>query len=303
MDIDALNAEFGIDGILKLREGRGGLTMIEIENGLATALISPYGGQVLSYRPAGAACDLLFVSERASFAPGQSIKGGIPICWPWFGKDPEVQGRPAHGFVRTLPWTLLATGTLPNGATRVTLGVADDATTTALWPYHFNLLVDVTVGATLGVELITRNAGDRSFRITQGLHAYFRIGDICRARVLGLVGCVYIDKAAGARDAEIIQVGPVTVSGEVNRIYESVPTQLAIEDPALGRRIRISSRHSATCVVWNPWVDTARTMADLDDEDYRRMLCVETVNAASEVIEVPGGGETRLAADYGIESL
>jgi glucose-6-phosphate 1-epimerase len=303
VDIDALNAEYGIDGTLKLREGRSGLPMIEIQNDLASALISPHGGQILSYRPADAASDLLFVSERAHYGPGKAIKGGIPLCWPWFGQDPEGKGRPAHGFVRSLPWTLVSTATLANGANKVTLGIADDAKTRALWPYHFNLLVGITVGATLGVELITRNAGDPPFRITQGLHAYFKVADATRVRVLGLEGCRYIDKAAGGKDAVIVQEGPVTVSREVNRIYEQVPPQLVLEDPSLGRRIRIASRHSATSVVWNPWIDTARAMDDLDDEDYRVMLCVETVNTASEVIEVPGGGEARLAADYAIEPL
>ena len=303
MDIETLNAEFGIAGVLRFVVGRGGLTMIEVDNGLATALISPYAGQILAYRPAGAADDLLFVSERAYFSPGKGIKGGVPICWPWFGADPQGQGRPAHGFARASPWSVLAAGTLPSGASRITLGLADDADTRALWPYYFNLLVEITVGSTLGVELITRNAGDQPFHITQGLHTYFKVGDATRLSVLGLEGCTYIDKAAGANDAIVLQEGPVTVAAEVNRIYESVPPALAIEDPVLGRRIRIQSRHSATCVVWNPWVDTARAMADLDDDDYRIMLCVETVNTASEVIEVPGGGEARLAADYAIEAL
>ena len=303
MDIDILNADFGISGTLRFTTGRGGLTMIEIDNGLATALISPYAGQVLAYRPTGAATDLLFVSKRAYFAPGKAIKGGIPICWPWFGADPEGLERPAHGFVRTWPWSVLATSALPSGATRVTLGVADDARTRALWPYYFNLLVEITVGASLGVELITRNAGDRTFQITQGLHTYCSVGDATRVRVLGLEDCTYIDKAAGARDAIRTQEGPLTIAAEVNRIYESVPPALTIEDPVLERRIRINSRHSATCVVWNPWVATARAMDDLDDEDYRIMLCVETVNTASEVIDVPGGGETRVAADYAVEPL
>lgn len=303
MDIDALNAEYGIDGTLRLREGRGGLTMIEIENALATALISLHGGQVLSYRPYAAGSDLLFVGERARFEPGQEIKGGIPVCWPWFGQDPERRGRPIHGFARLRTWTLLSTVSLPNGATRVVLGVADDSETRALWPYYFNLLTEITVGAALGVELIARNAGDAPFRITQGLHSYFRVGDSAAVRVLGLEGCRYIDKAMGAGDAIRLQEGPATVSGEVNRIYEQVPPLLVLEDPALGRRIRIATRHSATCVVWNPGPERIRTFPDLGERDYRDMLCVETVNAASEVIEVPGGGEARLAADYGIDPL
>jgi glucose-6-phosphate 1-epimerase len=303
LDIDALNAEYGIPGTLRLCPGRGGLPMIEIENGLASALISLHAGQVLAYRPARAAQDLLFLSERAYFEPGKAIKGGVPICWPWFGADPEGRGRPAHGFVRSLPWTLRGTRTLDGGATRITLGIADDASTRAQWPHRFNLALEVTVGDGLGVELITRNPEAGPFTITQALHTYFHVGDATRARVLGLEGCRYIDKSATGRDAVLIQEGPVTFSGEVNRIYQSVPQTLIVEDPALGRRLRIQSRHSATCIVWNPWVETAHAMADLDDADYQVMLCVETANAADEVIQVPAGGEARLAAEYRIEPL
>ena len=153
------------------------------------------------------------------------------------------------------------------------------------------------------MELITRNPQDRPFTITQALHTYFKVGDATRARVLGLEGCRYIDKAANGQDAVITQEGPVTFSGEVNRIYQGVPPVLLIEDPALGRRVRIASRNSATCIVWNPWIETARAMADLEDADYRIMVCVETANAAAEVIEVPAGGEARLGADYRIEPL
>lgn len=303
MDIDTLNTQHGIPQTLHLREGRGGLPMIEIDNGLATALISPYAGQVLSYKPIDAAEDLLFLSKKAYFAHGKAIKGGIPICWPWFGTDPEDKGRPAHGFVRSLPWTLLNTETLEGGATRVTLGIVDDADTRAIWPHAFNLILEITVGSTLKVEMITRNPEDRPFTITQALHTYFQVGDATRARVSGLEGCQYIDKAANGNDAVITQEGAVTVSAEVNRIYQQVPSSLSIEDPALARRVRITTTNSATCIVWNPWTETARAMADLDDEDYRIMLCVETANAANQVIEVPALGEILLGAEYAIEAL
>jgi glucose-6-phosphate 1-epimerase len=301
MDIEALNAGLGIEGVLRFTEGRGGLAMIEIANEHATALISPYAGQVLAYRPVGAGEDLLFVSDRAHFAEGKAIKGGIPICWPWFGPDPDGRGRPAHGFVRAWPWTVLATEALADGSTRVQMGIADDKDTRAIWPQYFNLLVEIQVGAALSVALVTRNAGDRPFRITQGLHTYFKVGDSSQVRVEGLDGRHYIDKAAGAGDAVIHQEGAVVFEGEVNRIYEDVPPMLTIVDPSLGRRIRIDSEHSHTAVVWNPWTETARAMDDLDDEDYRRFICVETVNTASEVIEIPPGGTYRLAARYRIE--
>jgi glucose-6-phosphate 1-epimerase len=298
-----LNAEHGIDGILRFTEGRGGLAMIEVANARATALISPYAGQVLAYRPVDSADDLLFVSERAYFAEGKAIKGGIPICWPWFGADPEARGRPAHGFVRAWPWHVLATESLADGTTRVQMGIADDGDTRAVWPQYFNLLVEIHVGATLSVGLSTLNAGDRPFRITQGLHAYFKVGDASRTQVKGLDGCRYIDKAVGGGDAVIRQEGPVGFEREVNRIYEDVPPVLSIVDPTLDRTIRIESDHSRTAVVWNPWVETAKAMDDLDDLDYRRFVCVETVNTASEVIEILPGETYRLAARYAIEPL
>lgn len=301
MDIDALNAEHRLQGSLRLREGRGGLPVIEIDNGLASARISLHGGQVLAYRPAAAGRDLLFESTRAWFEPGRATKAGIPICWPWFGRDP--QGRTIHGFVGERRWTLLGTANLPSGAARVRLGISDDAETRAIWPHRFDLAVEATVGETLSVELIARNTGSQPYRVTQGLHSYFRVGDVRRTRLLGLEGCRYIDKSVGGDDAIRVQAGPVLVDREVNRIYERVPPDLVLEDPTLGRRIRIASRHSSTCVVWNPWIETARAMEDLGDLDYLDFLCVETVNAASEVIEIPSGGEVRLAAEMAVEPL
>lgn len=303
MDIEALNAEHAIDSNLRIVEGQGGLPMVEIENELATATISIYAGQVLSYRPAEAAQDLLFVSDRAYYAPGKAIKGGIPVCWPWFGADPEGKGRPAHGFVRSTPWTLLGTEALDGGAIRVVLGIADDGSTRDVWPNHFNLRLEATIGETLALDLVTVNPQDRPFSITQALHTYFNVGDITRVRVLGLEDCRYIDKAANGNDLVHIQQGAVTVCEEVNRIYESVAPVLTIEDPALDRRIRIESRNSTTCIVWNPWVEVARSMGDLDDSDYERLLCVETANAASEVIECPAGAEVSLGVEYRILSL
>jgi glucose-6-phosphate 1-epimerase len=301
MDIDRLNAEHGIESQLRFTPGKGGFNWIEIDNGLAKAIISPYAGQVLSYRPATAAEDLLFLSDKAYFRNGKAIKGGIPLCWPWFGPDPESRGRPAHGFARTWQWTVLDTKTLEDGATRVTLGIADDRDTRAIWPYYFNLVLEVTVGSTLRLDLTTRNAGDVPLRITQALHTYFKVGDVTKTGVTGLEGCRYIDKLADA--ALRTQEGPVTIAGETDRIYESVPGELALEDESLDRRIRIRNENSTTCVVWNPWVETAQAMADLGDGDYRGMLCVETANAASEVIEIPAQGDYRLTTEYAVERL
>ena len=297
MNIEQLNGKFGIDGQLRFVEGRGGLTMIEIENDHVRATVSLYAGQVLSFAPRGAREDLFFVSDKAYFKKGKAIKGGIPICWPWFGPDPEDRGRPAHGFVRSWDWHLLSTRTLADGATAIKLGIADDAASRALWPETFNLFLQIEIGRTLKLELVTRNAGDLPFSITQGFHTYFRIGDIHRVQVLGLEDHGFIDKTAG--DAEETQIGPVKIAGEVNRVYRGVSRDLIIDDRALDRRIRIRGSNSSTCVVWNPWIETAASMADLDDDDYQRMLCVETLNAGAEIIDVPAQAEARIGVEYG----
>jgi len=303
LDCSALNAEFGIPDTLRFVEGRGGLTMIEIANPLATATLTTQGGQLLAYRPRVARDDLLFVGERAHRAPGLEIKGGVPICWPWFGRDSVDPERLIHGFARLFDWSPTLCETCADGSTRVRMRLVSDARTRSAWPHDFALEVEIRVGATLSVALTTHNLDASVLHVTQGLHAYFRIGDLARLRVEGLDGCSYLDYAADARERVVVQAGDLGVTGEVNRIYESVPSCLSILDPGLGRRIWIQGDNSRTCVVWNPWIESARNMEDLDDDDYRRFICVETVNAASEVIAIPPQGAFTLAADYRIEEL
>ncbi len=300
MNLEQLNTEFGLDGALRFVPGQGALPMIEVDSGKARALISIYAGQVLSFMPRGQATDLLFLSEQAYFTPGKAIKGGVPVCWPWFGADPEGQGRPAHGFVRNRLWQVRSTDRTTDGGVLVELGLTDDADTRAIWPQAFDLVLRVTVDATLRLELVTRNRGTAPVVIGQALHTYFRIGDVERVRVLGLDGTSYLDKVDGG--AAKLQSGPVTIAGEVDRIYTGVADELTIDDPALRRRIRISPGGSASAVVWNPWAEIASAMADLGDQDYRHLLCVETANAASDTVQIAAGGEHRLIAVYAIEA-
>ncbi len=297
MSIEQLNETFGIAGHVHFVEGRGGLTMIDVANGQAQATISTYAGQVLSFKPRDSSHDLLFVSDDAYFIEGNAIRGGIPICWPWFGRDPE--GRPAHGFARIWQWQVIATDALADGSTRVKLGIADNADTRAIWPRTFNLFLHIGVGETLKLELITRNAGDRPFSITQAFHTYFKVSDVGRAKVLGLEDTRFVDKLG--QNAEDVQSGPVTVSGEVDRIYRGVTRDLIVDDVGLNRRVHIRSTGSTTSVVWNPWLETASSMADLADEDYKRMLCVETANAWDDIVEVPAQSEVSIGVEYQLE--
>jgi len=297
MTIEQLNANFGIAGQLEFIAGKGELPMIQIKTAKANALISVHAGQVLSFQPKGEADDVMFLSSKAYYQDGKAIKGGAPICWPWFGADPEGKGRPGHGFVRNRPWNVISTEALNNGDIKVVLGLDDTPETQAVWPHAFSLRQEIIVSDTLTLALITRNTGKEKFSITQAFHTYFKVGDIAQVKILGLENCDYLDKAGGG-NTQKQQSGAVTIASEVDRIYLNVGNTLTIDDAALKRRIQITSQGSKTAVVWNPWEKISKEMADLEDDDYKRLLCVETTNAADDVVEVAPDGECRLVASY-----
>jgi glucose-6-phosphate 1-epimerase len=299
MNFDQL-CEYEIENELQFVEIEHGFTYIEINNAKAHATISTYSGQVLSYRPKSQQHDLLFVSDKAYYENGKAIKGGIPVCWPWFGADPEDLGRPAHGFVRNRQWQVTASESLADGSTKVVMGLVDTDETRDIWPHPFRLSIEITVGDSLKVALLTQNTGNESITISQALHTYFYVGDIGEVQVLGLDGTEYLDKVDDF--VQKTQSGPVTVQGEVDRIYKGVSGELVIDDASLRRKIRIVSTGCSTAVVWNPWIEIAASMADLEDGDYRRMICVETANAGPETVEIAAGDEYCLEAEYTIES-
>ena len=297
MNFDELS-RYEIDSELQFIEIEHGFVYAEINNTRAHATVSTYSGQLLSYRPKDRQEDLLFVSDKAYYEAGKAIKGGIPVCWPWFGPDPENRGRPAHGFVRNRQWQVSGSESLADGSTKIILSITDNEATRALWPHPFRLDIEITVGDTLRVELVTHNTGNDSITISQALHSYFRVGDITRVSVLGLDGIDYIDKANDS--ARKTQAGPLTISAEVDRIYTDTSGDLTIDDASLERKISIASGGCSTAVVWNPWVEIAASMADLDDDDYLQMLCVETANAGPETVTITAGDCYRLTAEYSI---
>ena len=286
-----------------LIEGKGGFPTIQIDNEYATAQISVYGAQVLTYKSklensgSDNARDILFLSDEAYYEQGKAIKGGIPICWPWFGNDPENAGRLAHGFARNTLWSLEKTASTGKGETQITLSLSDSEETQKHWPYAFKLTLLVSVGKTLCLSLQTSNTGKQAFTITQALHTYFAIGDINQTRIIGLDKTHYIDKAAG-RTVNIQQDGDVTVDQEVDRIYIDAPSRITLHDDKNKRQIGIQSSGSKTTVVWNPWSEIAAKMGDLKDDDYRRFICIETANAASDIIQIAPNESFNIEAEY-----
>lgn len=300
MNIEQLNREFGIDGQLQVVEGKGGLPFVSVSNSHAEALISLYGGQLLSYKPHNANTDLMFCSEHAYYQQGKAIKGGVPICWPWFGADPENKGRPAHGFARNSMWQISETTCNADEESVITLTLTDSANSRTLWPHSFILSLQITIGESLGLTLTTRNTSQQSFTITQALHSYFQVGDIQQVSVEGLSGVTYLDKVDNFASKQ--QEGAIKVNSEVDRIYTDFSGRLLIEDSALNRQIQISSDGSQTSVVWNPWSEICAGMADLDDDAYRHFICAETANAADDIVTIAAGESYRIHASYRIQT-
>lgn len=300
MNLEQLNADYGITDKVKFVEGQGDFPVIEIANEHALAKISVYAAQVLSFQPVGQS-EVMFLSSQAYYQSGKAIKGGAPICWPWFGPDPEAKGRPNHGFVRNRLWQVREVASTQDGSTQVKLGLTDTAETREIWDYSFDLEIVITVGNVLTIELVTRNTGQQPFSITQALHSYFKVGQIDRVAVIGLSDKEYIDKVDDRQQKT--QSGTVTFSAECDRIYLDVPPELTIEDRSLNRNIVITATNSKTAIVWNPGAEVAENMADLGDKDYLNFVCVETANAANEVIEVAAGDEYKMTARYALSEI
>jgi glucose-6-phosphate 1-epimerase len=296
-DAQILNEQFAIAEHITFTATTAGLPIAEIRNSYAAASLAVQGGHVITYQPHGQQ-PVLWVSRLSVFEPGKTIRGGIPVCWPWFGTHPTDPSKPFHGFVRAAMWQVRGTSVGPADATEVRLGLTESEESLALWPHAFDLEIVVTVGAQLHVELIARNPGEQPFVCGGALHTYYTVGDARQIAIHGLDGRDYLDKVEGFKRKT--QHGPVTIAGETDRIYLDTDAACVIDDPALGRKIEIAKRGSRTSVVWNPWAEKARQIADFDDQEYLSMVCVETANADTDVATIAPGGEHRLSALIGL---
>lgn len=260
------------------------IEIIELKNSRASARISVYGGHVLSYIPAGGK-DALFVSEKSLFEPGKAIRGGIPVCWPWFGPHPGDQSLPLHGFIRTLQWRVESRR---DGAdsSEVTLECRSTGETKKIWPHDFRVTLAVTVGERLVIDVSTHNGGSEPFSVADAFHTYFRVGDISRVAVRGLASASYDDRVG--EPCVRTQAGDVAITGETNRIYRSAAA-CDIVDASLGRTITVEKSGFPETVVWNPWIERAKAMADFADDEYVSMVCVEAASVGADSFTVLPG--------------
>jgi len=298
--LNLLNQKHAIENHVQLREIADGMIIAEVANQHALANIALQGAHVATFQPRGEE-PVIWLSPLAKFAPGKSIRGGVPICWPWFGPHQTDSKLPGHGFARTVPWELLDTKALEDGSTFLRFGLIENDTTRAQWPHPSTAQLEVTVGKALRVELVTANTGSAPFELSEALHTYLQISDVGNMTIRGLEGCEYIDKV-GATTRRTQQDG-IVIESEVDRVYVNTAADCVIEDKGLKRAIRIHKEGSRSTVVWNPWTEKAEKMGDFGPKLHRDMVCVESGNAMENAVTVAPGETHRLVAMYSVEKL
>ncbi|HEX8235038.1 MAG TPA: D-hexose-6-phosphate mutarotase [Abditibacteriaceae bacterium] len=280
--------------------GEGGLPCILVETELATAQIYTHGAHVAQFQPRGHAA-VLWMSTHSAFTADKPLRGGVPICFPWFGPRADDASSPAHGFARLREWQLAATEQNEAGDVTLRFALAADAETLALWPHRFACEYSVSVGAALELSLRVTNTDNHAWTFEEALHTYFVARDVRQVSISGLASTRYIDKADESREKE--QSGDITFTGETDRAYLDTSADCILTDPQLARRIRVSKQGSQTTVVWNPWTKKAAAMPDFGDDEWPQMLCIETANALRNAVTLQAGDSHTMQARLEVLSL
>ncbi len=280
-------------------DGPGGLVRIAVSSPLAAAHVHLHGAHVTDFQPAGAE-PVLFLSRASRFAPGTAIRGGVPVIFPWFGARAGESSAPVHGFARTAVWEVEALDAAADGTVTVVLRLTANDATRAHWPHDFVLRHRITIGAALAMALEVENVSTRPFVFEEALHTYLAVDDVREVSITGLAGVEYVDKVdAFARKAQ--GAAPIRITGETDRVYLDTGAACVLDDPRMQRRIAIAKDGSASTVVWNPWVAKAASLADLDDADWSRLVCIETANAADDAVTLAPGARHVMQARVGVE--
>ena len=284
-------------GRVSFLDGQGELPMLEINTAWSTAAIYRHGAHVTQFQKKGEA-PLLFLSQCSRFAEGQPIRGGIPVVFPWFG---QREGLGQHGFARVKAWDLKEVAPAPDGSVSVRFRLPDCAEAAAFPAFSADYIVTVNQSLTLQL-VITNQSRDAEFTFEDCLHTYFDVGDVTAVSIRGLKGLNYLDKVAGFVEKTETS-DALRVASEVDRVYLNAAGTVEIRDPRLGRRILVEKQGSASTVVWNPWIAKARQMPDFGDEEYERMVCVESGNVAANSVSLPPGGSSTLMVKLSSETL
>jgi len=261
-----------------------GYPILVIDHTAAKGRIALNGAHVMEWTPAGEK-PVIYMSPLAMLAKGKAIRGGIPVCWPWFGGHPDDPAKQAHGFARNMMWSV---GEVTEDLASVTLKfhLADDEASLSLWPHRFELCLEVTMGETFSVALHIKNTGEEGWKMSGALHTYLCVEDVTGASVHGLDGTSFVEIRLSPE--RIAQSGPVIFDQEVDRNYQSSET-LSLVDTKGARSIIVEKSGSRSTIVWNPWIEKSKKLGDLPDDAYPHFVCIEAANAPPDIVEVAPG--------------
>jgi len=283
INIDQLNDKFSLNGKVKFDKPENGLVYLNVSNKYADASICLYGANVTSFRPYHSK-EILWLSPKSSFEVGKPIRGGIPVCFPWFGPNKTDPKQPQHGFGRLMYWDVSETANQPGGETMIRLQLCASEETKFYWPHEFCAELSVLVGKTLEVNLKITNQSAESFEYTCALHTYYHISSIENISITGLLGASYHNQS---EPCEFIQESPkIKICKAETRHYHNTEANCMIEDPDFGRKISIAKAGSKITTIWNPGKETSAKIEDLPDDAYLCFVCVEAVNAFDDVIRL-----------------
>ena len=265
--------------------GDAGLPMLLVENSLGRAVIALQGAHLMSFRPAGQR-EMLWISPQSLLQAGRPIRGGIPLCMPWFGPSPD--GKVLHGFARIMEWTVVDASITQSGATHLVLELTGDASVSELWPHAFAFRLDVLVGRELTLGISVDNCGNQNAPLSFAFHTYLAIANVAETRVAGLEGTTYIDKMDNFIRKP--QQGEVTISAITDRVYLDVPAQQIVRSPA--GKVIIESNAKGS-VVWNAWSND-KNIPDLGEGNHVGYICVERGDFADHAVTLTAGGKYRI---------
>jgi glucose-6-phosphate 1-epimerase len=288
--ITAADHRFGIPGAAQIVEGNGGLPKVSIAAPEAAGEIYLHGAHVTSWKPASRE-EVFYLSSQSRWEDGKAIRGGVPICFPWFANKTDDPKAPAHGFVRTKAWQLESI-TQAGGAITVSMFTESDKDTKRWWPAEFRLIYRATFGSELTLALEATNIGGAALRFEEALHAYYRVGNIQKVRLRGLDNVHYFDKTDSNRKKT--QHGEIAIVSETDRVYLNTSAAIELDDPVLQRRIRVAKDNSRTTVVWNPWAQKAHSLPDLPYDEWMQMICIETSNVSDCSVDLEPGQQHKM---------
>ncbi len=261
--------------------------IFEINHPTCVARVAMHGAQVMSWRPAYED-EVLYLSPEAVFREGKAIRGGLPICWPWFNAHPTNTEMPSHGIARTRFWNFISASESNEGVV-LNFDMVD-----GIWSAAMTL----KLSEALEVILETRNPNEIPIVISGALHPYFAVSDIEHVRIVNLDGADYLDTVG--EPTHRIQKGPLTFKGEVDSIYDSSSSVLLVDDLS-GRTLLIEKCGSPSTVVWNPWVEKSAALKDLPDDGYLKFCCIEAAIANDKAVIVMPGTSSILSMRISVE--